>query len=237
MKAVYNDQYFVYSDAEHPNTKMPYSEFVASHPIFFWKDPFNRVIKFENQKFVSPVECGKPVIYLYPETPTTVSVKIEPQGGMTVSNPEYNEGWLVNASPDGNLTEISSGKAYPYLFWEGRGGLYETPEKGWVVKEAEVHDFLLEKLTQLGLNAKESADFREFWEPRMTGSPYFFITFLGTKDMDRLAPLEIDPKPDTIFRILMDYEPLDAPKEVEEFSIRTPQRKGFTVVEWGGVLR
>ncbi|MDD5051065.1 MAG: hypothetical protein PHV93_05025, partial [Candidatus Pacebacteria bacterium] len=89
----------------------------------------------------------------------------------------------------------------------------------------------------LGLNDKERADFIEFWEPRMTGAPYFFVTFLGTQAMNKLAPLTITPKPDTIIRVLMDFTPLQKPIEVSSLVIHTPVRKGFTVFEWGGVLR
>ncbi len=55
--------------------------------------------------------------------------------------------------------------------------------------------------------------------------------------MDELAPLTITPKPDTIIRLLMDFKPLQKPISVEGYNIKTPERKGFTVVEWGGVLR
>jgi hypothetical protein len=92
-------------------------------------------------------------------------------------------------------------------------------------------------LHQLGLNAQETADFMEFWYPKMQRSPYYFITFLGNSAMDELAPLTISPKPDTIIRVLMDFVPLDKPIQVQGFKIRTPERKGFTVVEWGGVLK
>ena len=48
--------------------------------------------------------------------------------------------------------------------------------------------------------------------------------------------LEIEPKPDSVIRILMDYKPLSKPIEVVEQKITTPERDGFTVVEWGGSL-
>lgn len=218
-------------------TKPTYAEFVAQHPLFFWVDPFGRLIKFTSNKYAPPAECGKPVIYLYPETPTDVFVKLAPQGGFSYTEPEYGNGWLVRAEPDGNLTELSSGKNYPYLFWEGRGGIYQTPEKGFVVARAGVHNFLVEKLTKLGVNQKETADFLEFWEPRMQSAPYYFVTFLGTQAMNNIAPITVTPKPDTVIRILMDFLPLEKPVEVEGFEIKTPVRRGFTVVEWGGVLR
>jgi hypothetical protein len=115
--------------------------------------------------------------------------------------------------------------------------MYQTPDRGFVVAQADAHNFLLEKLAKLGLNTKESADFMEYWEPKMQGSPYYFVTFMGNSTMDALAPLEVSPKPDTVIRILMDFVPLEKPIAVQGFNIRTPERKGFTVVEWGGVRR
>jgi hypothetical protein len=229
----------IYTNDYNPSggVKISYTEFVKAHPAFFWLDPFGRIIKFQRYDFIPVAECGKPVIYLYPEQTTNVSVSVIPQGGMTKSIPDYKNGWDVVASPSGIIKDPRTGLEYPYLFWEGRGGLYQTPAKGFVVAEKNVHNFLVEKLTALGLNEKERNDFLDFWEPKMSGSPYFFVTFLGNKEMDQLAPLNITPKPGTIIRILMDFVPLQETIPVEGYSIRTPERKGFTVVEWGGVLR
>ncbi|WKZ29422.1 MAG: hypothetical protein QY323_01680 [Patescibacteria group bacterium] len=217
--------------------KMSYEDFVKAQPLFFWRDPFGRLAKFQKAAFLPAVECGKPVIYLYPEETTDVSVKLYPQGGFTVTEPAYDGGWNVRATPKGELTNLKDGKAYPYLFWEGRGGLYETPKQGFVVAQKDVHAFLVEKLSALGLNTQERADFIEFWEPRMSGSPWYFVTFMGNRTMDALAPLEISPKPDTVIRVLMDFLPLEKPIPVQGFDIQTPVRDGFTVVEWGGVIR
>ena len=195
------------------------------------------LIKFQKSEFLPVAECGKPVIYLYPEQTTKISVNISPKGGFTKTEPEYGNGWNVLATPNGQLTDISTGIIYPYLFWEGRGGIYTTPTRGFVVAEKDVHNFLVEKLTKLGLNQNEQKDFIEFWEPRMTGAPYFFVTFLGNRSMDEIAPLTISPKPDSVIRILMDFTPLQEPISVEGYDIKTPTREGFTVVEWGGVLR
>ncbi len=214
-----------------------YADFIDSKPVFFWYDAFGRLIGFQGTEFMPAAECGKPVIYLYPPKTEDVSVKLAPQGGFTKTEPAYREGWNARATPSGELTDLSDGKSYPYLFWEGRGGLYETPTRGWSVAQKDVHGFLKEKLSQLGLNAKESADFMGFWEPRMQDSPYYFVTFLGNQAMDALAPMEVVPKPDRIIRILMDFKPLAAPIDVRGFRIHTPEREGFTVVEWGGVLR
>lgn len=218
-------------------SKISYQNFIASRPIFFWKDQFGKFIRFKSTKYQPMAECGKPVIYLYPETTQKISVKVSPVGGFTFTEPAYNQGWNVISDPVSNITNLADGKVYPYLFWEGRGGMYQTPDRGFVVAQADAHNFLLEKLAKLGLNTKESADFMEYWEPKMQGSPYYFVTFMGNSTMDALAPLEVSPKPDTVIRILMDFVPLEKPIAVQGFNIRTPERKGFTVVEWGGVRR
>lgn len=232
LQNIYTNDYNPYNAP-----KLSYADFIAARPAFFWFDSFGRIIKFQRADFIPQAECGKPVIYLYPQKTTNVSVKIDPQGGLTKSEPAYNAGWNVNATPNSLLTNTSTGKTYPYLFWEGRGGIYNTPTKGFVIAAPDVHSFLVEKLTKLGLNQKEQADFIEFWEPHMTGAPYFFVTFLGNQDMDNIAPLTISPKPDSVIRVLMDFTPLQKPISVEGYDIKTPTRNGFTVVEWGGVLR
>ncbi|MFH1088457.1 MAG: hypothetical protein V1719_01285 [Patescibacteria group bacterium] len=219
------------------NEGLTYQKFLSNHPIFFWQDSFGRLIKFQNKNYIPLAECGKPVIYLYPEKRTKVSVKVEPQGGLSYSVPEYKDGWEVWAEPTGKLTEILTNQVYPYLFWEGRGGLYQSPEQGWVVKQSEVSKFLDDKLGKFGLIAQEIADFKEFWLPRMQDAPYYFIGFWDTPVMNVLAPLSITPQPNTVMRILMDFKPLNQPISVKEPEIITHQRKGFTVVEWGGVLQ
>ena len=46
--------------------------------------------------------------------------------------------------------------------------------------------------------------------------------------------LDINPNPDTIIRVLMTFKGLENPITVKEQKIVTPERKGFTLVEWGG---
>lgn len=232
LQDMYNNIYV--PDGE---TKITYGAFLADHPIFFWQDPFGKFIRFKTTKYQPLAECGKPVIYLYPTQTEKVAVNLAPVGGFTYTEPVYNNGWQVIADPLGNLTNISDGKQYPYLFWEGRGGIYQTPSKGFVVAQSGVHELLENKLALAGLNSKEKSDFESFWEPKMQDAPYYFVTFMGNNVMDQIAPLTVTPKPDTVIRVLMDFKPLQAPISVEGINIHTPERKGFTVVEWGGVLR
>lgn len=241
LKKWYQDNVEMSKDWEEENwgKTVSYEQFVGNHPVFFWKDSMGRLVRFINQNdFLGG--CGKPVIYLYPEQTTVVSVKVTPTGGMTVSDPAYGNGWNVSADPHSNITNLADGRVYPYLFWEGSGdSIYRMPEKGFVTSKENLENLLDEKLSRLGLIRKEINDFKDFWLPKMLSEdkPYYFMTFVSRREIDNLAPLDISPKPDSIIRVLMDYKGLDEYASVAGFEIKTPERKGFTVVEWGGVLR
>jgi len=213
-----------------------FNQFLEDHPLIFWKDPFGKYIEFMNDKYQPAVECGKPVIYLYPEKETDVLVYVEPSGGFSFTEPIYNNGWKVKASPDGTIYNYGDKTEYPYLFWEGRGNDYLRPEKGFVVRKNKIKSFLEEKLSKLGLVKNEYDEFIEFWLPKMQAKDYYFVTFVPKEEFDKIAPLSVFPKPDSVIRVFMDFEGLDDYIWVEEQVLETPERKGFTVVEWGGAL-
>jgi hypothetical protein len=246
------DVYIPVNIAEHPLTKTIYegwyvpngekkpsmSEFLKQHPVpfFFWKDSIGRLTVYRSDSVLPMAECGKPVIYLYPEKETDVRVALPSSIDVTVSEPTYPEnGWNVTASPNGDLVSHADGKTYGSLYWEGTGVSYQPPTTGFVVAKEQVSSFLTSTLPKYGLNAKESSDFMEFWVPRMTNSAYYQISFL-TDDWSKAAPLSVLPRPDTSIRIFMDLKPLSAPISIVEPTIVTPIRNGFTLVEWGGLL-
>jgi PKD repeat protein len=185
----------------------------------------------------TPPLSAKPVIYLYPTKTEQVNVKVNPIDGFTKTDPSYGSGWNVVATPNSVLTNLSDGKTYPYLFWEGINEIADTPQEGFVVAQSDIPALLTQKLALFGLNAQERADFLAFWVPRLSQAPYYFITFTPRSEIDRMAPLSITPQPDTIIRVLMDYKPLDKPISVEPLQITPTGRNGFTVVEWGGIIR
>lgn len=184
----------------------------------------------------SVAEMGKPVIYLYPEEEMTVYVNVEPTDGISVSEPAIGGGWNVVASPDGKLVNVADGVVYPYLFWEGFAANFETPSEGFVVAKNEVSAFFDEKLSYMGLSAKEIADFKEFWIPRLSEKNFYFITFVPQSTFDAYAPLSVVPAPDTVIRVFFDYKGLDSSVSVPAQTLVKGERKGFTVIEWGGRL-
>lgn len=177
---------------------------------------------------------AKPVIYLYPEEETQVSVTLDFAGELTTTYPTYGEGWQVTAKPDGTLIDAVDGKEYSYLFWEGTSQADYDLSEGFVVAGDKTKDFLQETLAKLGLTPKEYNEFIVYWLPRMEQNAYNLITFQG-EAYNAQAKLTVSPEPDSVLRVFMVFQPLDAPIEIPEPELPAFERSGFTLVEWGGL--
>ncbi|MEM1483738.1 hypothetical protein V6615_02545 [Oscillospiraceae bacterium PP1C4] len=176
---------------------------------------------------------AKPVIYLYPEQTTDVSVKLRYKGEFTYTYPTYKGGWNVTAHPDGRLINKTDGSEHFYLFWEGNADVDWRFEEGFVVRGQDAERFLVKKLAYLGLTPREYNDFIVYWLPELQQNEYNLITF-STEQYEALAPLEISPQPDSMLRVHMVYKKLSTPVTVKPQTLKPFARKGFTVVEWGG---
>ncbi len=175
----------------------------------------------------------KPVIYLYPEETTDISVKLDYDGELTVTYPDYGEGWNVTAESNGTLTNLADGKEYSYLFWEGEGYCEMDFSEGFVVKGEDTTAFLQEKLAAMGMTPREYNEFIVYWLPYMQDNPYNLISFQW-ENYEESAKLQITPKPDNMLRIFMAFKALETPMEIAEQKLPVLDRQGFTVVEWGG---
>ena len=71
-------------------------------------------------------------------------------------------------------------------------------------------------------------------EKRNLKNEYNYIRFATLEEINNNMPLELSVDPDTLIRVLMQYKPLDKYMKVKEQELVTPDRNGFTVVEWGG---
>lgn len=181
---------------------------------------------------IDPGADYKPVIYLYPEEETEVSVKLDYSGHLTCTYPKYNDGWTVTASPDGTLTD-EKGQIYNYLYWEGETLTQYDLSKGFCVTGEDTAAFLEDALAKLGLNRREANEFIVFWLPMMQENPYNIISFQGDVYTES-AKLEITPAPDTVIRVFMAWQASDEYVEMEAQELSAPERDGFTVIEWGG---
>ncbi|MBD3270323.1 hypothetical protein GF376_02255 [Candidatus Peregrinibacteria bacterium] len=215
---------------------MTFEEYVDNDYLLFWQDPLGRYSAIVNNDVKILAECGKPVIYLYPENPMNLKVSVDIDE-FTVTVPEHGEnGWNVIAYPDGSLLNLADNAVYPYLFWEGHDEDNAKIDSGFSIAKADLENFLNESLSKLGLNEIEKADFMEFWLPIMLDNPepYVFVSFIGTEEFNKIAPLNISPEPDTLIRVFMYYQPLFAPLDLPEQFLSSKPRIGFTVIEWGG---
>jgi hypothetical protein len=179
---------------------------------------------------------AKPIIYLYPEKEIVVDVKLDLKGELTHTYPKYNDGWKVKASPEGTLVD-ASGKEYYALYWEGNNERKFNLKEGFVVPGEKTAEFLEASLDTLGLNRREANEFIVFWLPILERNPFNLIHF-STDQYEEIAKLKVSPQPETMIRVMMVYKPLAAPIEIplQDLSALKKERKGFTVVEWGGSL-
>ncbi len=176
----------------------------------------------------------KPIIYFYPEIETVCSADLLLNGNLTCTYPEYDQNGWSNfiAKPDGTLT-FPDGKSYYALYWEGINYAEWDFSKGFCVKGEETAKFLEWALSSLGLNEREANEFIIYWLPLMQNNAYNVISF-QTEAYTESAVLNITPTPDTLLRVFMAYYPSEAEIEIEPQILEFTERKGFTVVEWGG---
>jgi hypothetical protein len=196
--------------------------------------PYGRLQQCLDER-LRPIQLAEPLVYLYPETPTQVSVRVD---GVPVlaSRPPHRDGWTVRAEPDGALTV--DGERFDSLFWEAPAGWWPMPAEGWVVRGRELPALLDRVLPQLGLSEPEAADFAAFWGRKHRAARWVRVGVLPQPFVDALAPLHIDPAPDTLLRVHLDFAVVDGPEAIDPPDLPAPPaREGFVVVEWSGTVR
>ena len=177
-----------------------------------------------------PKPVKKPAVYLYPESNMQIKVKLSVNGYLTSTEPLYNDGWLVNASPEGLIDN-----KYDYLFYEVQLNKINLPDEGWVVEFSQLEKWFDEKPIEFGLNQKEKAQFKEYWLKDLKQSNYYEVKLLDEKFLSENMNLIITPEPQTILRLNFYFKPLNEKITLKEPEIQKKERIGFTVVEWGGI--
>ena len=175
---------------------------------------------------------AKPVLYLYPEEETRVSVRLDYDGDLACTYPAYDGVWTVTAAPDGTLTD-AAGQTYSYLYWEGVSEADYDFSRGFCVPGEDTAAFLEDALARLGLTRREANEFIVYWLPRMEPNPYNLISFQAAAYTDH-ARLTITPEPDSLLRVFMAWKPLESPVELPAQELPAFERAGFAAVEWGG---
>ena len=190
---------------------------------------------------VEIVPVHAPIIYVYNDDDTPVTVTLDIDGYYTYLEPEFNidNGWVVTASPEGILTD-AAGNEYEYLFWEADLLMDYELGYGFCIPGDETEEFLYEAMIRLGLSEYEAEAFVAYWLPYMEENEYNVINFQTTSYEDS-ARLDVSPVPDVVVRVNMLWYASDEYVDVEEQTIdrlnpTVDARHGLTVVEWGGEM-
>lgn len=177
---------------------------------------------------------AKPVLYLYPEEKTEVTINFEKEDNLTTTYPKFKEQWEVTAYPNGDLYD-KDGKYYYGLYWEEDSNHTVNFTEGFYVSKDNAIEFLEEKLTIIGLNAKERNEFIMYWLPILEKNEHNLVYFELTEERNAFNEIEISPKPDSLLRIAIHVKKIDKEQSIKEQKLKPFKRTGFTAVEWGGV--
>lgn len=247
-------------------SKPDFETYVSKTPLIFFKDYWGRLVVDGEYDYNLMGGCGKPVVYLYPETPTEVSVSFNAPTKLDVAIPSYANGWKVLAKPTGELVDLQTQytncssidssrvgseyaqkacteNKYPYIYWAGQSYLptYPKQTQGWYVAKTDLATTLNAKLDEIGLSAKEKSDMLEYWLPYLQKQPqnFFRISFVQTKAMNLVVPMTVTPQPKSVYRVFLDWEAYNAKPEgqIQPQKLEHITRDGFTLIEWGGLKK
>lgn len=178
------------------------------------------------------LDVYKPNIYIYADRDLAVQVRLEPSGYITDSLPAYDreQGWRAEVF-NGSLNGRND-----YLFYEARvpdRGFQR--EEGYKIRGNNLRNDLRSLMELHGFNARETADFVEYWEEKLSSREDYVFYPQGTAILENIMPIIVEPEPISISRLWFLIEedrgqpcnPVACPEKV----VRSP----YAVVEWGGI--
>lgn len=183
------------------------------------------------------VAVRKPVIYVYPEARTRVRVEVDIDGEFVAVYPAMRDGgWTVMAEPSGDLVDEATGRRHRYLFWDGLSGAFDgiDDSRAHLVKGEDAAGFLEEACERFAFNNYECGDFMTYWLPELRKNKFNVVEFVEERRYEKVARMTVVPRADTVVRAFMLFRGSDVPVAVGEPELPRRERRGFTVVEWGG---
>lgn len=177
----------------------------------------------------------KPILYLYPEKGTNVSVKLQNEDKLLTTYPQYKNGWNVFAKANGDLYD-ENGKYYYALYWDELNPNSVDFQTGFYVTKEKAISFLEEKLSIIGLNDRERNEFIMYWLPKLEENGKSLVYFELTEERELYNKLMISPKPDSLLRINMHIKKVEQEVFIKEQILSHFDRVGFVAVEWGGTI-
>lgn len=181
-------------------------------------------------------ECAaiaKPILYLYPKKTTNVTVSFEHPEILKTTYPKFKDKWNVKAKSNGDLYD-DNGRYYYGLYWDEERIHTVDFSTGFYVDGKNAIEFLEEKLDYIGLNEREANEFITYWLPILENNKKSLVYFELTEERESYNKINIDPKPDTLLRIVIHIKKVDKKTNIKEEYLTHTKRNGFTAVEWGG---
>ncbi len=210
-----------------------YGQFEEGPGVEYYFNPETKKVKKYELEYIGGY--AKPVLYLYPEEKTDITVNFEKEENLTTTYPKFKDEWKVTAYPNGDLYD-ENGKYYYGLYWEEDSNHKVDFQEGFYVSKENAISFLEEKLSIIGLNAKERNEFIMYWLPILEKNEHNLVYFELTEERDSFNKLEISPKPDSLLRMAIHVKKVDKKTNIKEQKLTSFERTGFTAVEWGGIV-
>ena len=138
------------------------------------------------------------------------------------------------ASPNGDLID-SNNKYYYALYWDEVRYHEVSFDEGFYITKENAIAFLEEKLTLIGLNAKERNEFIMYWLPILENNGQSLVYFELTEERELNNKLIIEPTPDSLLRVNIHIKKVNKKINIKEHKLESFKRVGFTAVEWGGM--
>ena len=181
--------------------------------------------------------CGgiaKPILYLYPNKTTKVTVSFDHPEYLETTYPKFTGKWEVTAHKNGDLYD-SKDNYYYGLYWDEKKVHEVDFSTGYYVESDDAIEFLEKKLSYIGLSPKERNEFIMYWLPKLEKNGKSLVYFELTEERESYNKINITPKPDSLLRLVIHIKKVDKKVEIPKQSLTKFQRKGFVAVEWGGV--
>ncbi|QRV81695.1 ubiquitin family protein [Ceratobasidium sp. AG-Ba] len=220
--------------------------------------------------FVSTLRGGKPVVYLFPPLPTNrirVDLALAPAWSFSALYPSasvrptagggQSVAWIVDAKPDGTLSDRGTGREVSYLFWEAHtnpalpcspavsrpgspvqevAATFDpsrpviTPDNSTVIPFDKATGYIDDVLLSLGLHTEARCSFITYWLPDLQRHKHIALRFLPQSEYEAAAPMRVTPSPDVTTRVFMLF------RGVEEAELTLWEGSAKGAHEWKDVV-
>ena len=245
VTALYGDEYAssfeLTSIGRSDNKIIEYVNLVSGAPLdnnlttFFWlrvsKDEKASVRVSINQEILEK----KPIIYFYPEHAMDLDIKFENEENLLTTYPKYNDGWHIHLKEDGYFTMDDSDREYYALYYDAKSNFKCSFDEGFFVTKDNAISFLEEKMDYMGFTNRETNEFIMYWLPILENNGKSLVYFEQTEMRNLECPLHFSQNPDTLIRTNIHIKKVNENVEIKEQELTYCDRRGFTVVEWGGI--